>query len=268
MADELDETVERQKTYLEELVKQRARTFRWFIYWAGLCGAIFSVALIYYIAAILKSAGAQAPNADAAVATALDPNIAFGTAPYLVIFLIAALTRLARRRELNTEIHEIRFEVELSEHPITPREVRAERLFRMNQYELRKYYDLNRNQNRLIVGVGIICIFLGLGVVFVTLNLVSDGFAGRKSAEVVRNLDVWIKGIVAFVGAVGTILVNYVAAIFLKMHTEAATALGEFHARLVGTHRLFLANVLASRIDDDTKRQDTLAELAKTISNN
>ena len=86
MADELDETVERQKTYLEELVKQRARTFRWFIYWAGLCGAIFSVALIYYIAAILKSAGAQAPNADAAVATALDPNIAFGTAPYLVDF--------------------------------------------------------------------------------------------------------------------------------------------------------------------------------------
>ena len=107
-----------------------------------------------------------------------------------------------------------------------------------------------------------------LGVVFFTLRLVSDGFAGATGAPAATSFDIWTKGIVAVVGAVGTILVNYVAAIFLKMHTAAATALGEFHERLVGTHRLFLANVLASRISDDTKRQDTLADLAKAITSN
>ena len=250
MADEMSGVTDPSQNQLQNLTMQRKRTKWWFFVWISLFGSMFTGYL-----AILAFFNTAKSGTESAVIL-----------PYLVFFLIAVFMQKSRLRELDNEIRETRFENELSANPIEPREVRAERLFRMNQYELRKYYDLNRNQNRIIVIIGISCILLGLGVVIFTLYLVNDGFQSARNGADVNGLEVWAKSIVAVVGAVGTILVNYVAAIFLKMHSAASTALGEFHARLVETHKLFLANVLASRIDDDAKRQDILGALAKAMT--
>jgi hypothetical protein len=46
------------------------------------------------------------------------------------------------------------------------------------------------------------------------------------------------------------------------MNAATTEALAAFHLRLVETHQLMLGNLLASRIDNDDKRWDTLAALA------
>jgi hypothetical protein len=60
--------------------------------------------------------------------------------------------------------------------------------------------------------------------------------------------------------------VNYVAAIYLKMHADATSSLTAFHSRLVETQQTLLANLLASRIEDESKRWDTLSQLALNVA--
>jgi hypothetical protein len=38
-----------------------------------------------------------------------------------------------------------------------------------------------------------------------------------------------------------------------------------FHTKLISTHKLFLANLLISRIDNTEKREDTLSKLALSL---
>jgi hypothetical protein len=56
------------------------------------------------------------------------------------------------------------------------------------------------------------------------------------------------------IGAVGAILTNFVAAIYLRMNAATSENLAAFHSRLVETHELMLGNLLASRIDNDGQR--------------
>jgi hypothetical protein len=93
------------------------------------------------------------------------------------------------------------------------------------------------------------------------------------SGAATSGFDVWTKGIVAVVGAVSGIMVNYVGAIYLKMYAQSVEAFGQFHGRLVRTHELFLANMLVTRIakeegplDKGIGRQALLGELAKDIA--
>jgi hypothetical protein len=46
----------------------------------------------------------------------------------------------------------------------------------------------------------------------------------------------------AALGAVGALLTNYVAAIYLKMNAAASENLASFHAKLAETHQLMLGN--------------------------
>lgn len=91
----------------------------------------------------------------------------------------------------------------------------------------------------------------GLAAIGVTFFLVLKVATGKEA-----------KIIVAIVGSVGSILVNYIAAIDLKMHASASTNLASFHTRLVETSQILLGNLLASRIENENKRWETLSQLS------
>ncbi|MBA5715746.1 hypothetical protein DT035_13170 [Bacillus subtilis] len=135
-------------------------------------------------------------------------------------------------------------------------EDRSETLFRQHHLELKRYYDLNLKQNKSLFFVGIICIALGFAIIGTTLYLLSSGiFEGVQS-----------KVIVASMGALGAILTNFIAAIYLKMHTNTIKSMTEFHNRFVNTHHFYFSNFLISKIKDEKMREETLAELALSIN--
>ncbi|MGD2250424.1 MAG: hypothetical protein PVF58_18665 [Candidatus Methanofastidiosia archaeon] len=164
----------------------------------------------------------------------------------------------AKIQALKEEIQDTEFEVDLFTLRASPEESRAEKLLRINQIQLRRYYDINLSQNRWIFAVGVLCIFLGVGIVGATL------YSLVRFAEQSASADVE-KVIVGVVGSIGTILTNYVARIFLSMYKEIAKSLTMFHTKLISTHKLFLANLLISRIDNTEKREDTLSKLALSL---
>ena len=72
--------------------------------------------------------------------------------------------------------------------------------------------------------------------------------------------------LVAIVGAAGTIMVNVVAAVVLRMQGSIWANVNSFHERLVRTHEMFLSHVIAVEIEDADKRHDTLSAIATGLS--
>jgi len=180
-------------------------------------------------------------------------------APILAAYLVMPLAMLpytrGRLRVLEQDLQAAEFEIDLLQYDVNPRETRAEKVLRINSLQLQRYYDLNLNQNIWVFGLGIFCILLGLGVIGATLYLVLNVAAGLDT-----------KIITGVVGSIGSLLSSYIAAIYLKMHAAATSHLGTFHSRLVETQQLLLGNLLASRIEDDPKRWETLSEIALNMS--
>jgi hypothetical protein len=134
---------------------------------------------------------------------------------------------------------------------------RAEKLLSINQHQLRRYYEQNLSQSTWIFLVGVACLIGGLAIIGVTLWLLAD-------AEIAEGQSKWV---VAVVGAIGSVLTNYVAAVYLKMHAASTASLTGFHEKLVATHELFFANVLASRTKED-KRDEITCQIALAIVQN
>jgi hypothetical protein len=169
-------------------------------------------------------------------------------------FAMVPMTRV-RVRQIEEEIQDLDFEIDLRQFSVTPQESHAEKILRISNTQLRRYYDLNLNQNIWIFGLGVFCILLGVAVIGTTLFLLL--WVAQETET---------KIITGAVGAIGSLLVNYVAAIYLKMNAEAASNLSTFHSRLVETHQMLLANLLASRIEDETKRWDTISQLSINVA--
>lgn len=180
-------------------------------------------------------------------------------APLILAYITIPIGMLpilrGRIRDIEQEIREVEFEIDIQQFERTQIETKAEKTLRLNDAQLQRYYSLNLSQNTWVFVVGIGCILLGLTLVGVTLYLVIN------RAE---NLD--SKIITATLGSVGTLLTSYVAAIFLKMHASATQHLGGFHSRLVDTHQILLASVVASRISDESLREKTLSELSLKVA--
>lgn len=179
--------------------------------------------------------------------------------PLILAYIIIPLGMLpllrGRLRDIEQEIKEIEFEIDLQQFERTQIETKAEKTLRLNDAQLQRYYSMNLSQNSWVFIVGIGCMLLGISLVGLTLYLVIN---------LTQSLD--SKIIVASLGAVGTLLTSYVAAIFLKMHAAATQHLGGFHSRLVDTHQILLASVVASRISDDQLREKTLSELSLKVA--
>jgi MFS family permease len=173
----------------------------------------------------------------------------------LIVYALMPISLLPslrlRLRQIESDIQEVDFRIDLQEFDVSQSERRAEKLLGLSDLQLRRYYDLNLSQNSWIFGLGVLCIVLGVGVIGATLYLV-----------IRVNSTYETKVITAILGSIGAILTNFVAAIYLKMNSVASENLAAFHSRLVETHRLLLGNLLASRIGNDEKKWDTLSQLS------
>jgi hypothetical protein len=169
---------------------------------------------------------------------------------FLIPFCFFLIVR-QRLRLVENEIQELEFQIDLQQFAVNIRETRAEKLLRINDFQLRRYYDLNISQNSWVFALGMFCIILGVALVSITLFLVI-GQANDWATQVIT----------AVLGSIGAILSNFVAVIYLKMNSAATDNLKVFHSRLVETHQFLLGNLLASRIEGEQKREETLSQLS------
>ncbi|PGA99653.1 hypothetical protein COL93_20280 [Bacillus toyonensis] len=172
----------------------------------------------------------------------------------IIIFFTSPLRKPSN--ECITELQEIENELDLLSISHVSLEERSEKLFKHHHLELKRYYDENLKQSSWIFVVGIACILIGFAIIGITLY-----FLIANSSNELEN-----KIIVASVGAIGAILSNFIAVIYLKMHSEAVKSLTEFHNRFVNTHHFYFSNFLLSKIQNEDKREDALVELALKIN--
>lgn len=143
-----------------------------------------------------------------------------------------------------------REEKEFSEIAPEKRALRAEKMFRMNQKELMRYYDMNLAQTKFLSGLGIMMIIFGILIVVASLYMYTS-FDPDK--------------ILLLVGSLSGIVIDFIGAIFIKMYTKNIEAAVKFHAKFAESNNLLLANSIANKIDDDKLREDTLSEISKNI---
>ena len=143
-----------------------------------------------------------------------------------------------------------REEKEFSEIAPEKRALRAEKMFRMNQKELMRYYDMNLAQTKFLSGLGIMMIIFGILIVVASLYM----YASFDSDK-----------ILLLVGSLSGIVVDFIGAIFIKMYTKNIEAAVKFHAKFAESNNLLLANSIANKIDDNKLREDTLSEISKNI---
>lgn len=222
----------------DELVKRRAKTQRYYY-------LLFAIAVFFLVVAPMFAWDLYKNSTQS--------NSSIWLVPFVYALLPAAILPSYRIRltQVEADIQELDFQIDLQQFDVSKQERRAEKILRLNDFQLRRYYDLNLRQNSWVFGLGVFCIVLGVIVIGVTLFLVID---------VATTIETKI--ITAALGAVGSILTNFVAAIYLKMNAAATENLTAFHSRLVETQKLLLGNLLASRIEDDEKRWDTLSQLS------
>lgn len=185
-------------------------------------------------------------------------NMGTRLAPVMIAYVIIPIGMLpilrGRVRDIEQEIREVEFELDLQQFERSPVETKAEKTLRLNDAQLQRYYSLNLSQNTWVFVVGIGCMILGLGLMVGTLYLITN-YADTLDAKIITGV----------LGSIGTFLTSYVAAIFLKMHSSATQHLGGFHSRLVDTHQILLASVVASRIENEELREKTMAQLALQV---
>ncbi|MBD2065946.1 hypothetical protein H6F93_00050 [Leptolyngbya sp. FACHB-671] len=160
-------------------------------------------------------------------------------------------------REDKIEIQELQNEIELLSIADTSLEQRAEKLFRINQLELKRYYNQSLMSSLWILVVGITCILLGFLIIGSSLSLVNLQSQSNSIEE---------KVILAILGAVGGILSNFIAVVYLRMFSENIKSLNTFHNRLVVTNNLHFSNVLAASIKDVSLREKTISQIALSLS--
>ncbi len=160
-------------------------------------------------------------------------------------------------REVDTEIEDILNELDLLNIEVAPREQRAEKLFKVHQFELKKYYDLTLAQSRWIFYVGVLCIVAGFVIIgFTGWGLYYFIEAGKKLKEGL---------LIGATGLLSTILVEFIGKVFIDMYKKTIESLGEFHKRLVATHHLHFANFLVAKIANETAREKVLADIASNL---
>jgi MFS family permease len=193
------------------------------------------------------------------LATVLGPNYSYRSPQGLFVALygVAFLgwATVISPREVENEIRQTEDELDLLRSLDVSMEQRAQKLFKLHQMELKKYYDQTLKQSKWIFLVGISCLVLGFAVIGASLWLVYKTGEGDKK-------------IIAWLGAIGGVLSNFIAAVYLKMHSETIKSLTEFHNRLVLTHYLHFGNFLLSKIDNAQLREKSLAQVAINLSTN
>ena len=177
---------------------------------------------------------------------------------YALLFLAATLYFRVHELDRRLDIQDAEGEKDLLTIADDSIQQRAEKLFRVHQLELKKYYDQTLKHSSRIFAVGIVCLLLGFVIIGGTIYLVI-----LPSSQQLQGLPE--KVTLAVLGAIGGVLSNFIAAIYLKMHSETIKSLTEFHNRLVLTHHLHFGNFLAAKIANENLRESTLANIASSL---
>ncbi len=179
-----------------------------------------------------------------------------------IIFLLYGIMPLTllpfarvRLRNAEEDLQDLDFQIDLERYEVSPRESRAEKMLRINSLQIRRYHDVNITQNIWVFTLGVFCMLLGVGILAGTLWFIGT-YAESLDTKIISGA----------LGAVGTVLVNYIAAIYLRMHATANRNLGDFHSKLVDTYQILFSNLVASRIEDAELRQQTLASVAIAVA--
>lgn len=134
---------------------------------------------------------------------------------------------------------------------------RATRLFLVHQNELKRYYDQILHQGAWIFVAGIALIALGFGIIIVTLSLIAASPPGTDLTKQV---------VTGVIGGAGTFATDFVAAVYLQMYKGTADAVKDFHTKLVATHDLHYAHLLAAQIEPETAAQAVIGKIALAIA--
>ena len=178
---------------------------------------------------------------------------AIGLVLALCFFVLGVLNR-NRAGDRLQEIGELRDQQDLSVL-LEEREQRAQKQFQVHSHQLRRYYEQALRQRGIIFAIGVLCIGGGFGIIIAAGLLIWLGDA-ELSEQIV----------VAALGAVGGILGNFVAVMYLNMFKETIKSIGAFHDRLVFTNHLHFANVLAAKVTADSARDDVLVQMALAMA--
>ena len=169
-----------------------------------------------------------------------------------IVFLINYIRLSNRERGINEEIRHLKNQIDLAKTGIDSLEQRAEKLFQLHQFELEKYYKQNLSQGNRVFNAGTIFVLLGFLITGISIYLVSN------SVENVR--------IVAILGGIGTILSDFVAAMYLRMFSDTTKASAEFQKRVATTHNLLFGNFIVSKIKKEELRDNALSALASELA--
>ena len=141
-------------------------------------------------------------------------------------------------------------EKEFSEIDPSQRALRAEKLYKLNQKELMRYYDMNLAQTKFLSVLGIVMIVVG--IIIVAISIFSYIYLNVDAAILIT-------------GNISGIVVDFVGAIFIKMYTQNIDAAVKFHSKFAESNHLLLANSIANKIENADLREKTLSEIAKEI---
>ena len=141
-------------------------------------------------------------------------------------------------------------EKEFSEIDPSKRALRAEKLFKMNQKELMRYYDINLVQTKFLSALGIGLIIFG--ALMAGISLIA--YVSHESDKTLL-----------FVGSISGIIVDFIGTLFIKMYTKNVSAAVKFHAKFAESNNLLLANSIANKIENETLREETLSAISKEI---
>ncbi len=174
---------------------------------------------------------------------------------YLIVALISPLFPLGN--SIIEEVEALENEIGLEASGAEAIELRAERLFKNHEIDLKKYYRQTLTQSNIIFLAGLICILLGFAIIGGTYYFVwITDRVPDQDAKIIASVFGFISGV----------MVNFVAVIYIKMFAETTKSLTTFHEKLVTTHHLHFANYLVTKISDTGKREDTISTLATNLS--
>lgn len=143
-----------------------------------------------------------------------------------------------------------REEIEFSAIDTNKRALRAEKLFKMNQKELMRYYDMNIAQTKFLSNLGIAMIICGIIIIVISCF---------------TYMSLKFDMLILVVGNISGIIVDFLGAIFIKMYTQNLEAAIKFHSKFVDSNNLLLANSIANKIENEELREKTLSDISREI---
>lgn len=177
------------------------------------------------------------------------------------IFILYALMPFAilpsyyqRIKQYENRLQEIDLSIDIEKFKIGTEISYAEKTLRLHNNQLKKYYDLNLRQNSWIFILGICCILLGFGVIIATFYFITE-YTKDDTSKIITGI----------LGGISAIMINYIAALYLKINATVSDNLKEFHSRLVDTHKILMGNVIAAKIENRELKDYTYSSISKEI---